>query len=124
MTPLYRVDYKGFALIEGDTPEQALEILHQDGSDQCEEEITEISEIDLEGEVRLIQTVSDDSKKACAKRDNTNDDKIEKLIEAGFEVVDYAIDKIRAARAEVISDIKKLIDENGGGDPGIFGIRQ
>ena len=47
MTPLYRIDYKGYALIEAETAEQALEMLHQDGADQCEEEITEFSEIDL-----------------------------------------------------------------------------
>ena len=54
--PLYRVDYKGFALIEADTPEEALENLHQYGTEYDEEEITEVSEIDFEEKVRLIQT--------------------------------------------------------------------
>ena len=53
MIPLYRVDYKGYALLEADSAEEALENLHQYGAKYDEEEITEVSEIDFEEKVHL-----------------------------------------------------------------------
>ena len=51
--PFYKISYKGFSIVEADTPEEAEENLHNYLSEYDEEETTEIKELPDDWELTI-----------------------------------------------------------------------
>lgn len=51
--PFYKISYKGFSIVEADTPEEAEENLHNYLSEYDEEETTEIKELPDDWELTM-----------------------------------------------------------------------
>ena len=54
--PFYKISYKGFSIVEADTPEEAVENLHNYLSEYDEEETTEIKELPDDLELTINMT--------------------------------------------------------------------